>query len=1070
MKLGLGFLFGAKDAGARKSLKSTVSAFGDIDSGARSATRASDRLRMAISSITASSLNEINDKLSALGSGEVRQLTSDLQAQSIQFNKSFTASAARAGIFGSEMKDLEKQVFGVAYALNADADAVGEAAVALRKMGLSEKDLGLKNMSELAKFASTAGIDIGDLAKSVSDLKKSYSFGEGTGDFVDRLMKQSTAMGLGTTGLASLTQMMGDMDSAFAKTLAVEGPAEVEKTTSAILKLAGAMKTAVGTDPQVAMEQSIALFKTMAEQADVLPGMMAGLSKEFDPLMESLAIDLPGGFAGAFDLMKSDPAQFMATMEKAMTKFRSMGEAGEGPAKRLLEVLSGLGPDIAFLADSGGAFGKAVEEGARRAGTGMSEFSNQAYKSGLTLDDMISRAREGFKTRLFGLTQKETKAFVKGQQKMYSKLGDAFDIAINGAGKFSKKQQEEFSFIEKAATKLNEAGLGPVVKQLLYMQRVGPLALGPMFDILQEMAPLMMGLGAMGVNLSSIGGVISKILGPLKWVGGFLSAILSPVIAFIGPELLLLAAAIGVVVGAVYLFSKALEGSLGPVMKDWAVWMEGSIVDGLDFGAEWLAGMTMSLWRINPEKLVDDSILWLESVVKGVTIAIQTGKLDWGSSSAIEVAGSRFMLWLGEAILAGSSLLSGIFDRLSERIEASGLSGRLEAVFKNQFSSINWDSVIGDMASKGASFRAGLSKFVSSSYDYLSKSIGQVNWLKAGEAISKSIAESIGGGGGILSSYLEMEAKQLLSAEFWSDALAMALSSAKLTGSVVSAITKFVAGFVSTLSYSLFKFMVSTVIGVMAKSIELQLAPIKWALELVGELMRDGLSSEKFASIVAGFSVVLETMWTVFKFQIDLIAWSFSTLWSAIEAGADYLFGNSIHTLVETDLGQIQAFLLTVATWFEGLWVSVTTLFWGMGTAITSVFDTVYTAVTTVLSSLKEVFYNTWETIKQTLSGVSSILGPAITKLIGSNSFEIKGDMAQASNVKSAQAATDAKLLEQADNRALMVMMQHEFEETRVVLKLIAEKINPATLPVVAAPAGAGKSPGTQTGTVRTGG
>ena len=1037
LKIGLGFLFGAKDDGAKKALVSTRTGLADVDKGTVKATASMKRLNMAIGSMGLSGLNEINDKLGDLVSGNVNQLTSSLQGQAIAFDKSFSATAARAGIVGSEMKKLQKEVFGVAYGLNADADAAGEAVLAFRKLGLSEKDLGLDNMGELIKFANVAGIDMNTLAADVANLKKSYSFGDQTGAFIDDLLKQSTALGLGSQGLSSMTDLLNNMDDAFAQTLASEGPEAVKATTTSILKMASAMKSARGTDPQTAMTKSIELFKKLQEQANVLPKMMAGMESEFDPMIEQLAVELPGGFAQAFSLMQSDPAQFMSVMEKTVGNFRGLIAKGvpgaESDLQRLLGVLNELGPEFSFLADSGGKFGAALQAGATQAGVGMRQFANESYKSGLTLDDQIERAREGFKTRLFGLTQKETVAFVKGQELMYKRLGNAFQIAVEGGAKFSAEQQAQFSFIEKAAVKLNEKGFGPVVDKLLYLHRVGPMALGPMFEMLQEIAPLGLAMGAMGLRFEHFGKVLTFMMSPLKWIGGFLMTVLSPVLALLGPEVLVVAAAVGVLVGAVYLFAKALDGTLGPVMKEWSSWANEGMISGLAIGTQWLDDLTAQITSMDAGEMVKAGVEWFSGAFGQIMSALSGEMSAPASVAPLADSAVKFIGALGRALVAGSGLLIGIGKEIAPKLSLSlvtglfgknaEMAGNMQEQFSKLVASVDWPATFDAIVARGSEIRGRVIAGIVKLMDQVGAKLAAVDWSSLGSKLSESFFSSIitslgqmGKGGASIAPVIRTLFTKAVAAvftkEFWFDAFSLLWATLKLSAQVMGAVNSFARG----LAIGLVKAVANGIID--------------YGPGVIG-------------GAIGGF--------------VESVKLLFSGLWAAIDAGAQMLFGNSIHTLVETDLMQILAVVDMVKGWFASLSETATVIVTGIGAVITSVFTSVYEGISGLLGNIQTLFYNSWDSIKSTLSGVGSMLGPVLSAVIGQTDLTVTGDVTQATAVKTSEASSRAKLLEQADNRALMVLMSREFELTRAVLDRIAEKITPsAALPVVTTAAGGG--------------
>jgi len=111
MKLGLGFLFGARDAGLKKVFGGARKGLGGLLRDADLATESGGRLHRALSGLNLIRLGNIEDQLQSLGStmGDVVSdisnprggLSSSIETMAVQFDKDFAWMAARAGLFGS---------------------------------------------------------------------------------------------------------------------------------------------------------------------------------------------------------------------------------------------------------------------------------------------------------------------------------------------------------------------------------------------------------------------------------------------------------------------------------------------------------------------------------------------------------------------------------------------------------------------------------------------------------------------------------------------------------------------------------------------------------------------------------------------------------------------------------------------------------------------------------------------------------------------------------------------------------------------------------------------------------
>ncbi len=129
MSVGFGMLFGGKDTGLLKKLKAIGQSLVGIDESADKAGKGLSGIDRAISGLSLGQLSGIGGQLDQIQSSASGLTSGGIDTQMEQmfttFDQSFAKGAANAGIFGSELRSLESDVFSTAFAMNRDADSIG---------------------------------------------------------------------------------------------------------------------------------------------------------------------------------------------------------------------------------------------------------------------------------------------------------------------------------------------------------------------------------------------------------------------------------------------------------------------------------------------------------------------------------------------------------------------------------------------------------------------------------------------------------------------------------------------------------------------------------------------------------------------------------------------------------------------------------------------------------------------------------------------------------------------------------------------------------------------------------
>jgi hypothetical protein len=296
MKVGIGYMFGAKDDGLKSSLKSLKTGLSDISGESGKATASGGRLRDAMLGLQTIQLSRLTSEIESIGSTLASAAggrgPSDLESRFAQertaLDQTMRAAGAAAGILGSDLDRLEGQAFGMSKGLNRSAEDIGKSLIEIQRRGLTPKDFGLDTMDDLFKATEVAGIGADKLATHVKNLQVSYgATTDETGKFLDRFTAMASEAGIAGKALSGLPGVLAGIDKEYAKTEGVETMADVEKAGLSILKLGAAFDKLSVDDP---MEKAQALFHTLFTEGEASTRMMAGLQSEFGPMAQEMAL------------------------------------------------------------------------------------------------------------------------------------------------------------------------------------------------------------------------------------------------------------------------------------------------------------------------------------------------------------------------------------------------------------------------------------------------------------------------------------------------------------------------------------------------------------------------------------------------------------------------------------------------------------------------------------------------------------------------------------------------------------------------------------------------------------
>ena len=642
--LGLGFLFGARDDGLTSSLNRYEGSLGGINKLLRTQSdiAKSSKVGNLLQGLGNLSLNRLVDGLED-ASRNTGDLTTSLEATFVQMDKSVSPIIAKLGLTGEAARKAKGQITSMAYGMNVDVGTVATAFTALEEGGegvrKTMKAMGM-DLKTLVKIQEVTGVESTALVETVNDLTKSWKFSDAQAkDLLDSLVGLGQEAGVGSLGLGKMLEITAAMDKQMAElgTSFQKTPDEIATIEKSVVKLAGAFREGVGSSAESAMSDAMALFTKITEEQVTVNKMGRGQADQWGGMAQSLA-ELSGSADWAMKMINSDPISFMKEINEKFKDIETTGtEAQKLSFNRLRQELTAVSPAAVYLAtnvttgtDALNKFAAAspkTEGALKRLATG--------FKSGITLQESLDRAQEGFMIRVRSIGKSYVKDFVGAQIKGYKQFGDS----LIDMGK--------------------DETWGPILKRLSAMTQLGWKALLPM--------------SRLGQTLGVTGDMVMTAATALQPLAVSLTAIM-PILGKLGIMVAGLVTGLASVVGWPALIAAALIGGVVLIAKYWP-----EIRDALIKGMTWVFSKAVdySAWvsSIDPQALADS----IEKQIMG------------GIGSLVDMVSGKSSGPLGDAARA---LLSGLVTAVKvTRNLASTLAPILYSKLTAAMDAIPWGAL-----------------------------------------------------------------------------------------------------------------------------------------------------------------------------------------------------------------------------------------------------------------------------------------------------------------------------------------------------------------------------------------
>jgi hypothetical protein len=790
VNIGIGYLFGARDDGLKRSINTirngimgTESAIASANKAARSFSRGfADALQNIQLGHLGSQLDDIKHNLQGVtGSG----LDTRLEQMSASFAQGFGAKGVMSGL-----EDVKREAFAVAFALNRDATAVADTALAFRKMGVEAYSI--REMQQIVEATTLSGEQF---AGVFQDLSKSWGLGEdGTKAFLDRFTDLNVQLGQGQEAFANLPGVMQAIGKGFAH-LDLR-PEDIQETVLSVSRLGAALSKSLGVSVDAAQQQSVEMFSALAAEGDAFNKMLSGMDGGLGQLTTELA-QLGGGLEESLSIMKEgakDPAKFMLGLTKTIGGLtESTDPAARVIKDRLLRSLEEINPSFAYLAkatgESADAFNRVMLVAADTGKT-LTGVAKAGFHTGLTLEESIDKARMSMEQAFGGASRADRVAFANMMIKSYGLVGDTVRNLTGDSENFAKSWREQAAGMGLSAQQADRLRgvLGPVVEYLALFASAGVHGV-----LVKAFGPDSILAGAFGVLASGIGQLMPALL-PLIAIAPAIKGVIAPAFAMVGTTMSAVVAPIASVAApllavgaAIGVLTLAATGKLPAALNA----VKSGVSDAASFvakmGTQLLSGIGDALSSMDGADLAKSAISFAKTAASELYAAL-SGELSVSPGAKTAAAGlfDALLYAVSGAVRVGREFASTIYSEAMHQLRQVDWSGLLSSSMSS-FADVDWTGLFGGLRGSLLSARHSIASSIRDMLESATAALVGMDFMAAGESVGSALASGLLASGPALSSVgraisaLFSETMAVaLSPQFWLDTASAAWSTLKL--------------------------------------------------------------------------------------------------------------------------------------------------------------------------------------------------------------------------------------------------------------------------------------------------
>jgi hypothetical protein len=426
-------------------------------------------------------------------------LTSSLEGQAVSAGKSAREMGAQFGYTGKDLDKFTSKATAMSISMNVGADA---AAKALRGWDEAKKDLqavGFTSAQGLVKFTESFGVSADTLRNTTMQMRREFGL---TDDEIANIVGSTAKMGQVTgdvpAAMNELPEVMKRMrEQASLMGVELEGAKLAGFAAQTNALASGFMQ--MGQNSDDARAQATQFASALVQSENQFAGMFAGVQNELPEFVKELAITT-GDANKAFELMESGPAGFVQGMTDMVAAAKKNGTLTDDQMNFVrLRMEKVLGADAAATMTnffrSADANTLKVMQSTAEATNNLEKMGKEAFRTGRTMQDELEFATERMFDKFRALGKPAARKWLKDTQKAMSQFGDQIKTLGKDKGP-----------VGAFATKMAEAA--NIGAQALVPDALRPttMVMGQMLD---KFGPTLESLKGLGVNFTSVSGIIS---------------------------------------------------------------------------------------------------------------------------------------------------------------------------------------------------------------------------------------------------------------------------------------------------------------------------------------------------------------------------------------------------------------------------------------------------------------------------------------------------------------------------------------------------------------------------------
>lgn len=489
--LGLGFSFGAKDAGLVKqqglvskgfeAIKGALNGIGE----ATSLERMGEGLQRSVDHVS-----EVIQQVRGLTEGV--NLTTPYEAQLQSLNVQSRALGANMGYTGSQLNRFASRATGLADSLNVSAQTASEAIDAVARGGDLLRVVGIRSAADATRYNAVFG-SIQDLSAHLHQLRSEFGL---TDEQIQGVAGSTVAMGRATGNVSGAFQNLAQVLQTVRQQAALQGaeldPAELSQSVRQVQALSAGFYQMTHNASE-AQQMAMTVLQSQLGARENFQGLFAGTQDDLSSFFTDLAV-AQGDVNRAFEQMRQGPQDFIVGLAQMVRQARRNGpitaEQFNFLARRIETVMPGAGQAVVNFMRSADDSTLAVMSDVQGATANLGQMAREAHRTGRTLQEEFDRIKAAGILAFRSIGRRESVQLVRDTATEFRNFNSSMREIVSQGGPMAV-------FVEKLSA-IHQIGALALI----------PRSLRPMAvlfgHITEQLVPLVTALGAMGFRLSAL--------------------------------------------------------------------------------------------------------------------------------------------------------------------------------------------------------------------------------------------------------------------------------------------------------------------------------------------------------------------------------------------------------------------------------------------------------------------------------------------------------------------------------------------------------------------------------------